>query len=234
MQTSKIKILDLFCKAGGASYGMFWVSPGNVDITGVDIEKQKNYPFKFINSDFRSVDLSGYDFIWASPPCQKYSRVTPAQIKKKHVDYIPEVRMLLQKNFDKHGVHYVIENVPCSPLKVNTKLTGQMFNENFNKERWFESSFYFLQPDHAYRRYKPKFNFINSSSKKNRGLLYWMTHREYTNAVPPIYSYYIFSKFITEVKSKNSGQINNLKTSSLVQINPDRVFPGPVEKSEIK
>ena len=34
----KFRILDLFCKASGASYGMFWVDPLNIDITGVDID----------------------------------------------------------------------------------------------------------------------------------------------------------------------------------------------------
>jgi DNA (cytosine-5)-methyltransferase 1 len=62
----KLKILDLFCKAGGASWGIYWVDPKNLEITGSDIETQPRYPFNFILSDFRNIKLDEYDFIWAS------------------------------------------------------------------------------------------------------------------------------------------------------------------------
>ena len=41
---SPLYILDLFCKAGGASMGLHLAFP-NAKITGVDIEEQKHYPF---------------------------------------------------------------------------------------------------------------------------------------------------------------------------------------------
>lgn len=198
----KFKILDLFCKAGGASYGMFWVDPGNIEITGVDLEYQKNYPFNFIQSDFREVDLSGYNFIWASPPCQRFSRMTPKDKKENHPDYIPELRTLLKNNFDRSGIHYCIENVPCSPLNVSLKLTGEMFNQSWNKERWFEMSFFILQPGSGRRRYNPK-AFIHTSNKSDRGILSYMTHDEYKNAVPVQYSNFILKSFLDQQTSLN-------------------------------
>ena len=187
----------MFCKAGGASYGMFWVDPLRIDITGVDNAAQSNYPFKFIRADFREVDLSNYNFIWASPPCQRYSRMTPIQYKYKYPDYIPELRSILTRV----EIPYCIENVPCSPLKTNLKLTGQMFNREFNKERWFETSFFLLSPGKAYRRYNPK-PFIHTSNKKDRSILSWMNHKEFVNAVPPEYSYYILSNYLDQVKTR--------------------------------
>ena len=43
-QTS-LKLLDLFCGAGGCAMG-YWKAGFN-DITGIDVKPQKNYPFDF-------------------------------------------------------------------------------------------------------------------------------------------------------------------------------------------
>ncbi len=64
------RLLDLFCKAGGA--GMDYHRAG-FDVVGVDIEPQPNYPFDMVRMDAleycaRWGDL--FDVIHASPPCQ--------------------------------------------------------------------------------------------------------------------------------------------------------------------
>jgi len=68
-----MKVLDLFCGGGGASMGIH--QSGVTEIVGVDIKKQKDYPFTIINQDVLSLDvgfLKEFDFIWASPPCQRF------------------------------------------------------------------------------------------------------------------------------------------------------------------
>ena len=80
-----------------------------------------------------------------------------------------------------------------------------MFNLEFNKERWFETSFFLLGPGKAYRRYKPK-QFINTSNTESRSILSWMNLKEYTNAVPPEYSYYILSNYLDQVKTSATNQ----------------------------
>lgn len=191
-----MKIIDLFCKAGGASYGMFFANPF-ATIVGVDIEPQPRYPFDFIQADWNDIDLIEFDFAWASPPCWKYSRTVPLRYRKNHPDLIAPVRHKLLKT----GIPYCMENVPCSPLRTSLKLRGDMFGLPVQKERWFETSFFILGPGQI--RTKPKYQLISGdvSYKIKRDLMHveWMNYDEYANSVPPDYSYYILKSYLDQI-----------------------------------
>ena len=89
------RALDLFCCAGGAAMGLY---RAGFDVVGVDLERHKRYPFPFIQADALTVDLSGYDFIWASPVCQGYTamRHAPGAKGAAHPLLIGPVRDRLQ------------------------------------------------------------------------------------------------------------------------------------------
>lgn len=116
-----MKALDLFCCAGGASMGLH---RAGFDVTGVDINPQPRYPFKFVQADALTYPLDGFDFIWASPPCQAHSSISRVSGRQTHhVDRIAETRMRLEKC----GTPWVMENVVGAPLRKPFMLCGTMF-----------------------------------------------------------------------------------------------------------
>jgi len=151
----RFQALDLFCKAGGASMGLYRTG---FDVTGVDIEPQPRYPFRFIQADALTFDLSGFDFIWASPPCQAYSDMrVMSNARPSHPELVEPIRERLTAS----GLPWIIENVEGAPLtvgppslfsKVNgVVLCGSMFGlftdeYQLRRHRLFESNVWLTQP----------------------------------------------------------------------------------------
>jgi len=143
-----IKLLDLYCKAGGAAMGYFYGLP--CTITGVDIQPQKRYPFTFVQADaleYLAAHGHEYDVIHASPPCQRHSAMTKGRWKDRiesHPDLIEPTRALLIAS----GKPYIIENVIGAPLINPVMLCGSMFGlqskagNPLYRHRLFETSFH--------------------------------------------------------------------------------------------
>lgn len=144
-----MKLLDLYCKAGGASVG--YKQAGFDEVVGVDIKKQKRYPYEFIQADALEVlndvnFLRKFDVIHASPPCQTHSatrHLRNAQGKSTDkVDLIPQTREALIKwTSENDGGYYVIENVPGAPLIEPIQICGSYFGLKVRRHRLFESNF---------------------------------------------------------------------------------------------
>jgi len=139
-----MKALDLFCCAGGASDGL--VRAG-FDVTGVDIKRRPNYPYRFIEADAVSldIDLSEFDFIWASPPCQRYSLSTRSRNNFDAENY-PDLIDPIRRKLAGHPFT-CIENVPLAPLRRDLTLTGPSVGlRRIERKRCFELSFLCLSP----------------------------------------------------------------------------------------
>ena len=138
------KALDLFCGGGGACIGM---QQAGFEVIGIDIKRHRNYPGHFIQADAMNppVNIMDFDFVWASPPCQKYSIGIFSKGKefhKNYIDMIPEVRELLSRNS-----FTAIENVPRAPIRKDLELTGLSVGlDCIQRRRHFELSFFCLQP----------------------------------------------------------------------------------------
>ena len=208
-----MRILDLFAGAGGAAVGYHRAFP-DAEIVGVDIVPQPRYPFTFVQADAMTFPLDGFDFIHASPPCQRYS-VTRHTHAKVYPDLVGPVRNRLVAN----GVPWAMENVVGAPMPAAFVLCGASFglkayDELSGKVLWlrrhrlFESSAFVMPPACACRGkdiggvYSGGPN--NRNPNWNRGGytppgavrkvlmdIGWMTGRQLCEAIPPAYTEFI-------------------------------------------
>ena len=206
-------LLDLFCKAGGASVG--YHRSGFRRIVGVDHESQPRYPFEFVQDcalDFVEKYGRAFDCIHASPPCQKYSQANNIHGRTDHVDLIAPVRELLIRT----GKPYVIENVPGAPLHFPVQICGLFLGLGVRRHRLFESNkFLFGTPCGNHRKdYVIVFGgggrgraHVSGKAKGGGPVIYrstvpldrckeamgidWMTRDELSQAVPPAYTEHI-------------------------------------------
>jgi len=201
-----MKLLDLFCGAGGAGEG--YRRAGFTEIIGIDISLQKHYPFPFIqaNALLPPLDISSFDLIHASPPCQVHSK-TKHLAGKQHQDLVGKTREMLKAS----GRPYVIENVPGAPLIDPVALNGFMFDLPLDRERWFESSIplpFVLLPT-AYKRpvkmgrpvaegdiIQVVGHFSNVPYGRKAMGIGWMNQHELAQAIPPIYTEWIGRRII--------------------------------------
>jgi DNA (cytosine-5)-methyltransferase 1 len=138
--------IDLFCSAGGMAMGLH---RAGFDVIGVDLIRQPRYPFPFVQADALNppFDLSRFDFIHASPPCQAHTSLKTMHNARDHADLIPATLAMLEAS----GRPWVIENVPGAPLAYSAMLCGTMFglgckDAELRRHRLFQTSFPILSP----------------------------------------------------------------------------------------
>lgn len=175
---------------------------------------------EFIQQDIGDIPvryLREFDFIWASPPCQKHTAMKTMHNARYHDCHIDPLREKLEAS----NVPYAIENVPLAPLRNPVLLCWTMFGDSgdmdpgtlemyhLERHRHIEASFNFYAPEcgccHRWnclgiygghvrdRRRRP--------GSKSRGIadppvalahrlmgINWMTLKELSEAIPPVYS----------------------------------------------
>lgn len=190
------------------------------DVTGVDIKPQPRYPFRFIQGDALAppVDLRSFDFIWASPPCQKHTALAALHQDRQYACFIVATRSLLIHA----GKPFTIENVPGAPLHGPVQLCGSSFGLNVRRHRLFESNFgvsgsecrHDQQPmpidvsGTGSRRRVPRADGKGGDSRKPLNLseamaatgITWMNRLGIAQAIPPAYAQFIGEQAISHIR----------------------------------
>lgn len=208
-----MKLLDLFCCAGGAAMG--YHRAGFTEIVGVDIDPQPHYPFTFVQGDalaYLAKHGRDFDAVHASPPCQAWTLAQRIQ-KREHPELIVPLRPLLHKL----GLPYVIENVEGAPLKAPVLLCGGMFGLRTYRHRLFECSFPLQAPPHpahvaplakmgrkvrAHEFMHVVGNFTGAALAREIMQMPWATRNELREAIPPAYTEYVGQRLLKAVKER--------------------------------
>lgn len=135
------------------------------DVIGVDVDDQPSYPFEFHKADaleyLDTDDLSRFDAIHASPPCQGYSSAVVSDGKwTHHSDGVNTPKLIgpVRDRMDATGLPYVIENVTGArdELRSPVLLCGAMFGRPTPRHRLFEANWPLTAPWHPTCRGRAK------------------------------------------------------------------------------
>lgn len=209
-----MRILDLFCGAGGAAMG-YHRAFADAEIVGVDINPQPRYPFTFVQADAMSYPLAGYDFIHASPPCQDHSNVSGRNRKAKGTHGTGWMLNAAAERLRALDVPWVVENVDTAAMPAAAdrfRLCGSSFGLDVRRHRWFVSNFVVLSPQCEHHWQRPRFRSLDSKQQTLASVvgvhghlnypgefalrcaamgIDWMTNAELSQAIPPAYTEHI-------------------------------------------
>ncbi|MFD9751628.1 DNA cytosine methyltransferase [[Kitasatospora] papulosa] len=207
---TRLRVLDLFCCQGGAGMGYHLAG---LDVTGIDSSPQPRYPFRFIQGD--AIDYvrehgADFDFIHASPPCQRYSRAQKIQ-HRDHPDLIAPTRAALEAT----GRPFVIENVEeaARELRDPVILCAAAFGMRTYRHRLFETGggFTFAPPLHPghwaplTKMGRPRAaghfahyvgNFSGVAEARTDMQVPWMNRDGIRECIPPAYTQHIAAAFL--------------------------------------
>lgn len=213
-----MRILDLFCGAGGAGMGYH---RAGFEVTGVDIDPQPRYPFTFVQADAMTYPLDGFDAIHASPVCYRWSRMRDCRPGMK--DDQPDLITPLRPRLIASGLPYVIENLRHAPLVNPVQLCGSGLGLRLQRHRRFECSFpaWGAPCAHGQNPWNPAYD--HATGRKRRRVpvigewripellqhqamgIDWMTLQELQEAIPPAYTEYIGAQLLEFIAAEGAA-----------------------------
>ena len=229
-----MKALDLFCGGGGACLGMQWAG---FEVIGIGIKPRPNYPGHIIQGDIHDLPLNihDFDFVWASAPCQLFSRGIICNKTKYPEKQYPNLIPITQKILKGHPFT-CIENVPGAPIHPDLILNGATVGLPFiERKRHFELSFFTWNPPlknncgftftvrkrlsaynkqqiKEWRELGLKTSFPKEFAKAIMGIPYFtkMTIAEIGESVPPPMAKYIAEQAYQLISNERSNNMRRL------------------------
>lgn len=207
-----MRLLDLFCGAGGCSVGY---SRAGFDVVGVDIEAHPDYPFEFHRVDALEVladkaFLARFDAIHASPPCKSENPLRHLH-EVDHPDLLtPTLHALAGE-----ARPWVVENVAGTRKMPGAMLLcGEAFGlgamcrdgvyRPLRRHRLFASNVWLMSPGCACSGRQPLGVFGTGGGGAQNGRykawrdearvamgIDWMRHDDLVQAIPPAYTEHI-------------------------------------------
>lgn len=197
------------------------LSRAGFDVEGWDIKQGLNYPFTRHIGDALDANLEGFDFVWASPPCQAHTSLKH-RTGKEYECYIERTREKLKA----WGGPYIIENVVGAPLVNPIMLCGSSFGLRVRRHRIFESNVALLGMDcnHAAQpdpidvsgtgsfQHSPRKKKTGGLGRKPKGLeeareimdMPWATRKEIAQAIPPAFAEYLARQILRVLTAANA------------------------------
>jgi DNA (cytosine-5)-methyltransferase 1 len=204
----RLRLLDLYCCAGGASMGYH---RAGFEVVGVDITPQPRYPFEFHQAnalDYLAERGHEFDAVAASPPCHDHTSLASLSGANGTGWLLASTRAALVAL----GTPWIIENVEGAPMRADVILCGHMFGLRTRRHRWFEMGpnlpFVPQPPPHVHR---PGVRTATSRRRERWAAgwdvsitgdvgvyvgpeamgIDWMTGAELSQAIPPAYTEWI-------------------------------------------
>lgn len=218
-----MRLLDLFCGAGGAGMGYH---RAGFEVVGVDINPQPRYPFEFHQADaLEYVAEHGHEFdvIHASPPCQAFTKYKNARkdLPQRYPDMIDPTRRALIAS----GRHWILENVVGAPVNGMIMICGSMFGLDVRRHRLFESDVMIMTPPCDHSIWEPnrfpggrsrergnarvlcrgtveigRWNIPLATQERAMGID-WMELDELSESIPPAYTEFIGRQLLAVMES---------------------------------
>lgn len=230
-----MRLLDLFCGAGGAAAGY---AAAGFEVVGVDWEHHPTFPYQQVTADALAVlddldYLATFDVVHASPPCQAYSDLAARWRGNTYPDLVALVRDKLRAA----DTVYVIENVEGAPLRDPVTLCGSMFGlaavgpdgvrRQLRRHRLFESNVVLTAPGpcthwgdiigvyghggggQQARGYKA----TRSEAVAALGI-HWMRIEDLAQAIPPAYTQHLGKQLASKITTGQHHQPTRLPASA--------------------
>ncbi|MDG9700933.1 DNA methylase [Streptomyces sp. DH37] len=219
------RLLDLFCCAGGAAMG-YHRAGFDITGIDIALRPNYPFAFhhsdalEYLTRLITTGEIEQYALVHASPPCQHGCALTVGTNRSQgwgraHVDLVAPTRELL----DATGLPYVIEQPNGrAPVRKDLRLCGEMFGLGVLRHRWFElGRWSTAQPAHPKHRGRvrgcrhgqwfdgPYVAAYGSGGGKATvpemqhamGIDWTDVREELTEAIPPAYTAWIGSTFLT-------------------------------------